>query len=184
MLIVRSFLHDALLATCELIHIIISRGCCSFQVSGSFIQLKVVPGHSTLRWQSFPHHRFPLWLISQLQVQTLGLYDGEGQEVEGPLPHGRHVPCPVLGHEGLLHYNVLAAGSPHTGNEPSIFYGVVAAGDQEPSEAIGGDTTLPVILPNQFIEYGPQSTIGLVRGVRVDASRPQYRQFVDVEVHI
>ncbi len=52
------------------------------------------------------------------------------------------------------------------------------------SMPIGGDTTLPVILPNQFIEYGPQSTIGLVRGVRVDASRPQYRQFVDVEVHL
>jgi len=52
------------------------------------------------------------------------------------------------------------------------------------SMPIGGDTALPVILPNQFIEYGPQQTIGLVRGVRVDASRPQYRQFVDVEVHL
>ncbi len=52
------------------------------------------------------------------------------------------------------------------------------------SMPIGGDTTLPVITPGTFLAYGPQSTIGLVRGVRVDANRPQFRQSVDIEVHL
>ena len=51
------------------------------------------------------------------------------------------------------------------------------------SMPIGGDTTLPVITPGQFIDYAPVG-IGLVRGVRVDANRPQYRQVIDVEVHL
>ena len=51
------------------------------------------------------------------------------------------------------------------------------------SVPIGGDTTLPVITPGTFVDYAPVG-IGLVRGVRVDAARPQFRQVIEVEVHL
>lgn len=51
------------------------------------------------------------------------------------------------------------------------------------SMPIGGDTQLPIIQPNTFIDYGPLG-IGLSRGVRVDANRPAFRQTVDVEVYL